>query len=79
MQSDLLNAAEAGQDEEVGRLLAFSRWRARADASDKIGQTALMRAAGKGHAAVVSRLLEVEAVDANRGDFRGNTALVKAV
>lgn len=73
-QTPLMEAAEAGHEEVVRRLLEHG---AQINAANEYGETALTLAADGGHTAVVSALLEWGA-DVNVVDEFGDTPLLNA-
>jgi ankyrin repeat protein len=72
----LWKAAENGQDERVAKLLEAGVPK---NAKDKEGETALMKAAARGHVAVVKLLLRPPRAELAEADNNGETALMKAV
>ncbi len=77
VETPLMAAAEAGKAEMVKYLLETPLFLNALNAKDKIGETALIKAAGAGNLDVV-RLLVKEGADLNKKDDSGRTALAHA-
>ena len=75
-QPALIAAAATGEDDVQGIKLLLRR-KARIDARDALGRTALMTAALHGHAAIAKALLDAGA-QVNASDTHGTTALMEA-
>jgi serine/threonine protein kinase len=80
-QSNTALSQDLWREVEKGHLVRINELIARGvdvNAKDFRGETALMKAAVKGHIEIVNRLLQLSNLEANEIDHRGETALMKA-
>ena len=73
----VLLAAAGGEDDDTGGVLLLLKFKAKVDARDGDGRSALHRAAHAGHRGIVEALLEAGA-DASAVDAQGRTPLLEA-